>query len=395
MFSLGIYGRRAAAGVCALALALSCAGCSGKDKDTDKKANKPSPVAAANDTDSADESSQAQGHPGEDVATAADGEYIQRLYSFLTQDSYSIKLRFTDSQGRVTDITETVRGDDVFMSQVNDLGENGLIRVDGVSYDYDLLCGIYRKSSRTEPASLIKSIVEQDLPQTNTYIDKNLAQVYAAEEYTFTGDTYMTTVVLYFDKETGLPVRYVTTYMTEGHDEIVEIRDILELTPGSFFEPAEEVSDTDSSDSEGDSEAPEESAPQEIISQESEAEESQASEDSGDTDESEEPDESGETEDSGEAAEAPLKDDPYSPRDLELPVLLEELDESVFDLGFLEPLVDFDAMTEERRLGYCEAILVTAGIPQVELTYHGITEEQLRTISYDDFTALVYSLKEG
>ena len=68
-----------------------------------------------------------------------------------------------------------------------------------------------------------------------------------------------------------------------------------------------------------------------------------------------------------------------------------ELDRDVFDTAFLSKLADFDAMTPEQKLGYCQAIFVTAEVTQEELDKAGMTEDKLRNISYEDFTSLVYT----
>ena len=68
-----------------------------------------------------------------------------------------------------------------------------------------------------------------------------------------------------------------------------------------------------------------------------------------------------------------------------------ELDTTVLDTGFISELSDFDSMTPEQKLGYCQAIFATTGVSADELAAAGMNDEKLRYISYEDFTSLVYT----
>lgn len=357
--------------LCAAVAAAGC-GCSSSGssgKDHSGKKNKTAVREEVTESETADDSES--GEKNESTPTAKDGPYIKKLYDLMNSGEYSIKEKYTDSKGRVTYITQIVRGSDCIIRQENELGENGFISVGGESYDYDLLCGVYRKSRKEMPLSLVQYAVEQELPQSASRIDEDLAEVYAAEEYTFVGDTYITVLDFYFERETGLPVEYTVTYSVEGQDNVTELREFLEIVPGSAF-ITEEVPE----DIPGDSSSEEASDSSEADIRESGAETESSA------DESETRDES------SSGTETALEELPQPA------ATGETIDETALDLGFLEQLADFDVMTEERRLGYCQAIFVTAGISQNELSYIGMTDDKLRTISYDEFTELVYSLKE-
>ncbi|MBQ8965522.1 hypothetical protein [Ruminococcus sp.] len=310
---------RLAAVLAAAVLVLGCTACGSKkdNKDSKKtadKKNKDTSSAVVNDDDSIDET--VTDEQTESALTAVDGQFIMQAYDVLQSGQYSVKLTYTDPSGLKTDIYRVVDGSDYYELQKNEIGESGCICVNGTAYDFDNVCGIYRKRTSGKPESIIETVVEQKLPATDTHIDPNEAAEYEVEEYTYTGGTYITVMDFYFDKVTGLPAKYTTRYMVEeenGDEGMTETRTIKEILYGA----------------DGD-----------LIA----------------TD--------GET---------------------------HELDRDVFDTAFLSKLADFDAMTPEQKLGYCQAIFVTAEVTQEELDKAGMTEDKLRNISYEDFTSLVYT----
>ena len=305
-----------AAVLAAAVLALGCVGCSSqKNKDSSKAAkNKKNSSASSAEESSADE--LVTDEQSEFTLTAQDGRFITQAYDLLQSEQYSIRLVYTDPMGNETDIYRVADGSDYYELQTNDIGSSGYICVDGNAYEFDNVCGIYRKRDSGRPESLIETVVEHALPATDTNIDPVEAGRYEVEEYTYTGGTYITVMDFYFDKETGLPVKYVTRYMVEeenGDEGMTETRTIKEI----IFRSGDELIATD-----------------------------------------------------GESR---------------------ELDRSVFDTSFLSGLVDFDSMTPEQRLGYCQAIFVTAGVSAEELTAAEMTDEKLKYIAYEDFTSLVYT----
>lgn len=300
----------------AAVLALGCVGCSSeKKKDSSKaaKKNKNSSSLAAEDGGADKLLTDGQ---TEATRTALDGKFIMQAYDLLQSEQYSMRLVYTDPSGNETEIYRVVDGSDYYELQTNEIGSSGCVCAGGNAYDFDNVCGIYRKRTSGRPESLIETVVEQALPATDTNIDPDAARKYEVEEYTYTGGTYITVMDFYFDRETGLPAKYETRYKVEeenGDEGMTETRTIKEI----IFRSGDGLIATD-----------------------------------------------GET---------------------------RELDRTVFDTAFLSGLADFDSMTPEQRLGYCQAIFVTAGVSAEELLSVGMTEEKLKYISYEEFTSLVYT----
>ena len=301
----------------AAVLTFSAASCSSDKNKTSSKAEKKTKdknVSTVVDDSSEDETVTDQ--QTEHVPSAKDGEYINKAYDILTGQRYSLKLVYTDNYGYNTEIYRVVDGNNYYELQKGKSSECGCICVTGNAYDFDTVCGIYRKRSSGKPDSVIVNVVDKDLPATETNINAEDAEKYEVEEYTYTGGSYITVLDFYFDKTTGLPAKYTTRYMVEkenGDEGMTETRTVREL----IYTDGDELVATD-----------------------------------------------GET---------------------------RELDQSVFDLSFISELKDFDSMTPEQKLGYCQAIFVTANVTQDELNTAGMTDEKLRNISYDDFTTLVYT----
>lgn len=208
---------------------VGCVACSaGKKKDSSK--------AAENSSAQSEDSSRNKAGDTEAALTAKDGQLITRAYDLLQSEQYSIRLVHTDPFGRETEIYRVVDGDDYYELQTTETGSSGCICVGGNAYDFDNVCGVYSKRTSGRPESLIETVVEQALPATDTNIAHDDAALYEVEEYTYTGGTYITVMDFYFDKETGMPVKYVTRYMVEeenGDEGMTEVRTIKEILFGS------------------------------------------------------------------------------------------------------------------------------------------------------------------
>jgi hypothetical protein len=302
-----------AAVLTAAVLAFSCTACSQKKNKSSKTAKKDKSSSVVTDESALDEI-VTDGQT--ESLTSEDGVHIKQAYDLLQNEQYRIKLTYTDASGYETEILRIRDGSNYYELQTNDIGTSGFICVDGTAYDFDNVCGIYRKRNSALPQSLIETVVEQKLPATDTHIDAEDAKIYDVEEYTYTGGTYITVMDFYFDKTTGLPAKYTTNYMVEevnGDEGMTETRTITEIAYGS----GGEMVTTD-----------------------------------------------GET---------------------------QEIDRSVFDLSFISRLVDFDVMSPEQKLGYCQAIFVTANVSAEELSGAGMNDEKLKNISYEELTSLVYT----
>ena len=303
----------------AAALVLCCASCGDKtNKDSSKAADKKKNITSSAVEESRAEDAQTTSgeDSGEPALTAVDGQFIMQAYDMLQSSQYVLRLTYTDPEGFDTDIYRVVDGDDYYEVQTNEIGESGCISVNGEAYDFDNVCGIYRRRTQGKPETLIETVVEERLPATDTNVDPNVAADLEVEEYTYTGGTYITVMDFYFDKVTGVPVRYTTRYMVEqenGDEGMTETRTVKELMYGA----GGELTATD-----------------------------------------------------GES---------------------HELDRTVFDTSFISKLADFDGMSPEQKLGYCQAIFVTANVTADELTEAGFDEEKLKKISYEELTSLVYT----
>lgn len=303
----------------AAALVLCCASCGDKtNKDSSKAADKKKNITSSAVEESGAEDAQTTSgeDSGEPALTAVDGQFIMQAYDMLQSSQYVLRLTYTDPEGFDTDIYRVVDGDDYYEVQTNEIGESGCISVNGEAYDFDNVCGIYRRRTQGKPETLIETVVEERLPATDTNVDPNEAADLEVEEYTYTGGTYITVMDFYFDKVTGVPVRYTTRYMVEqenGDEGMTETRTVKELMYGA----GGELTATD-----------------------------------------------------GES---------------------HELDRTVFDTSFISKLADFDGMSPEQKLGYCQAIFVTANVTADELTEAGFDEEKLKKISYEELTSLVYT----
>ena len=291
--------KKALALVCALGICFSFYGCS--DSETENSSSEASSVdstrSEADDSliSSQDESSQAE--------ESNIGEYLLGVADIYEQGSYTLECTVTGTNfdGEVS-ITRVVRGDDVYQLQQEAMGSHGMITLDGKSYDFDYLCGMYRETDEEPDLNVIEQVISLTLERTDNSDDSSQSE-YAVEEYTYVGDTYITVMAFYFDKETGELAEYTTTYTVEGQDDIVETRRIDRLD--------------------------------------------------------------------------------------------NNIDESVFNTDFTASLVDFNSMSEDQRLGFCQGLCASFGITAGDLYEMNITADQFKTIDYDELFNLIYTYGSG
>lgn len=310
---------RIAAVLCTAVLAVVGTSCSDKGKkDTKKSKNSEAAYVSQSEDDT---SGNDEDIVKVELPRASSGKYIKKAYDLLKSDNYTMHMTYENFEGHTEEVYRIVDGRNYYQLQTNDIGQSGTIRVGDECYDFDMVCGIYRKNNHSRLDSMIESTVDDDLPKTSTHISKEDAEKYEVEEYTYTGSTYITVMDFCFDKTTGVLVKYTVNYMVEGingDEEMSETRYIREISSNDGYE----LTPTDD--------------------------------------------------------ETTSAEDMFAEKD-------------VFDLGFMSKLVDFDNMTEDQRLGYCQAIFVTAGVTADELADAKITDRDLRIIGYDAFTSLVYN----
>ncbi len=215
----------------ALCTALLCTGCASAERkssssaETSSAAESSAPVSeASQDTDSVTDDVPEEETPKEET-----GPLLAKAAEIFNSSTYSFECTMTDSEGNVTEIKRDVTPAGYYQVQKNSVGESGSLRTDGKSYDFDKVSGLYTESSVTVLDSNVAQVAEQMLPHTSYHINKLDQQEYDIEEYTYTGETYITAFDFYFSKTDGKLVKYVTTYSVEGSDDIVETREFTKL----------------------------------------------------------------------------------------------------------------------------------------------------------------------
>lgn len=292
--------KKICAAVCACVICLCAAGCSKDNKDSSSAADSKAVVSAVDKTDSGKSADSKVDESGSEDSQVVNeqGELITKTAAIFDGD-YTLKTTCTESDGSKQEVMRAKKGGNIYLKVTSDIGTSGFISVDGVSYDYDNVTGVYHKSDVTELDGVIESIVKQSLPRTYGHINGDEAEEYDIEEYTYTGDTYITVIDLYFDKTDGSLKKYTQTYSVEGADDTVSEYTVDELLEGA--------------------------------------------------------------------------------------------DDSLFDVSQATGLVDFDSMSEDQRLGYCQGIFSKAGVTTDDLSSGGYQTDDLKTISYDGFVSLVYT----
>lgn len=296
--------KRIAAAAC-LSLLLSLTACSdgqGSDPVGSSSVDASSAESAAADpadtsslTDSSVPETGSQGHfaPSEAV-----GERLKAVYDIYSKGTYTLEctLTGTDIDGEIK-LLQIADGGDLYQLQTEALGSHGTVTLSGKSYDFDYVCGMYRGTVGAPKLNVVTQIVENGVPRTNTAVHED--EGYDTEQYTYTGDTYITVMDFFFDKQDGHLVKYDTTYKVEGRDDVVETRTVTRLD--------------------------------------------------------------------------------------------NEADGSVFNAYFADTLVDFDSMSEEQRLGFCQGLCASYGITPDEMSDFGVTAAELGKVDYDTLSALIHT----
>ncbi len=291
--------KRILCALCGLFIALSACGCSGSSEPSSGQPaeSQASDTASQESSASADESSQAFQTP-HFTPTRSVGEKLKAVYDIYQSGKYTLECRLTGTN--IKDEIQVIRvvdGEDVYQLQNEPLGSHGSITLSGKSYDFDYVCGMYRESTDEPELNIIESIIENGVPRTESPSAPNAE--YDTEQYTYTGDTYITVMDFYFDKQDGHLVKYTMTYSVEGRDDVVEERVITRLD--------------------------------------------------------------------------------------------NEIDDSVFNAYFTDTLVNFDSMSEEQRLGFCQGLCATYGITADDMSELGVSTENLGTIDFDTLFTLVHT----
>lgn len=253
--------------------------------------------SAADNVD--DASSVVTSKADKDTADASNvGPYLKKAAEIYKSGKYTLKCTVTSTadDGAIK-LTRVVNGDDVYQLQQEKKGSYGIISMAGKTYAFDNACGMYKTAKSVPSNNVVEEVVDRNLMQTKSYETEE--QGFVTEQYTFTGETFITNVKFYFDEQTGDLKKYVMKYTVEGQEDITETRVI------------DSISKT--------------------------------------------------------------------------------VDDSVFSLDFLDKMVNFENMTEDQRLGFCQGICSSKGITAEMMSNMGIKADNFKTIDFDAFFNLVYS----
>lgn len=204
------------------ALMLALSGCGKEEGSSLKTESKTETSSAGVENSDAEESSLKE--------KSNAGEYLTRLAEKLKQSEYTMKCTVTGSayDGEIK-LTRAVSGQNVYQTQQENNGSYGVISVDGKTYNFDTSAEMYQLTEAEPPLSIVEEVINRNLPFTkgNTEVDDNQA---VTEQYTFTGDTYITNITFFFDKKNGDLIKYTLKYTIEGQDDMTETRIIDSLS---------------------------------------------------------------------------------------------------------------------------------------------------------------------
>ncbi len=295
---------------CALMALAAClmAGCSeSEDSDSSSTAQTTSQEIADDDSQDDTESESNSEAEAEAVSEADDeisiGELLSGAAEIFDGDyTYTSLITYSDDDSVSYDVTLAKSGDELYEQIVTNEGDevssDVIYYFDGTTaYNLDIGLGIYSQTDEIDEVNTIVSVAQLGLDQTTTHIPDDTEGL-EVEEYTYTGDTYITVFDFYFDDD-GSMVKHTVTYIEEGEDDLVQTVETVKLD--------------------------------------------------------------------------------------------DTADEALFDKGLFDDLKDFDAMTEDERLSFCQSICSEYGISTDDMYTLDITTDDLKTISYDDFTTLVYT----
>lgn len=221
-------------------------GCADKNTEAGKKpsekndASQSAPDTSAGDAagEAADtDSSQQTSIDLPAVSEYNAGELLSAALEMFGGDyTYELNVTYSDSPDTLAKLLQVSSGESFFMS-VKESGGEGLaadtayLITDGKAYDIDNNIGAYNTA---DPAfgsnrglNLIANIIDMRLDRTSTRIPRDTEGL-QVEEYTYTGDTYITVYDFYFD-ENGALKKYTATYTVEGQDELVETAEVIRL----------------------------------------------------------------------------------------------------------------------------------------------------------------------
>ena len=184
---------------------------------------------ADSDTDSESVSEKDKTEVGELLAAAAE--------IFGSDYTFSAKITYSDEPESYAECTQARRGGDIYMHNTQVYPDSldydiTSLYLDGTIYEADNNIGAYRVFGESEEVnademSVVLLVANYGLERTSTHIPADTEGM-TVEEYTYTGDTYMTIYDFYFD-ESGALKKYTTVYSVEGEDDIIQTTEVISL----------------------------------------------------------------------------------------------------------------------------------------------------------------------
>ncbi len=220
---MDIYIRMIAA---AVAAGVVCCGCAASSRGASSAAES----SAVQTEESTAEESTAEEFVAEPIPPEEPGELLSKAAEVFRSGTYSYRCTLTDSEGNVTEIVRDVAPNNYYQLQTNKIGTSGSVCENGEAYDFDNVCRLCAKSTETALDNIVLDVYNSRLPHTSNHINAVELQEYDIEEYTYTGETYITAFDFYFDKNSGTLKKCVTTYSVEGADDIIETREFSDIS---------------------------------------------------------------------------------------------------------------------------------------------------------------------
>ena len=225
---------KATIGCLAMCITLLCTGCASSENKGSSSAAESSNTSSAAEVKESEVSAESEADdseaPEKDIPREETGPLLAKAAEVFQSGTYSYECTLTDSEGNVTEIVRHAAPDSFYQLQKNIIGESGSVRTEGQTYYFDKVCGLFTKGSEQSLESAVLSVTEQKLPHTSNHISKLEQQEYDIEEYTYTGETYITAFDFFFSKTDGKLKKYVTTYSVEGSDDIVEVIEFSKIS---------------------------------------------------------------------------------------------------------------------------------------------------------------------
>lgn len=199
------------------AILLVCSACAKEDSSSNNQSVDSGISGAISAVDSEGSSLNEKAHAG---------EYLTKLSEKLKQGSYTMKCTVTNSAfDEEIKLMRMVSGGNVYQLQEESAGSYGVISVDGKTYNFDNSAGMYQQTESAPPQGIIDEVISRNLPMAEDR-EEDTADGIVTEQYTYTGDTYITNITFYFDEKSGDLKKYTLKYTIEGQDDMTETRNV-------------------------------------------------------------------------------------------------------------------------------------------------------------------------